>query len=203
MWNLGLPSGSTVKHPPAMLELQEAWVGGGHGNPLQYSCLENPMDRGAWRATVTWSQRVGHGWCDLACTHTWQLYWRNKERGLWMEDAEVCGSLFLWWPMRHWAIPLTSLSSGFSPHQLGLKSSKLMGLWRRSNEGDRKKYLNVVWYLVKDEQPWNAMLALLNVPTQTKLMPLSSKKKSSLGRQVLQDGLSSEALWWDHKFILQ
>ena len=26
--------------------------GGGHGNPLQYSCLETPMDRGAWRATV-------------------------------------------------------------------------------------------------------------------------------------------------------
>ena len=25
---------------------------GGHGNPLQYSCLENPMDRGAWQATV-------------------------------------------------------------------------------------------------------------------------------------------------------
>ena len=27
-------------------------LGRGHGNPLQYSCLENPMDRGAWRATV-------------------------------------------------------------------------------------------------------------------------------------------------------
>ena len=26
--------------------------GGGHGNPLQYSCLENPMDRGAWWAIV-------------------------------------------------------------------------------------------------------------------------------------------------------
>ena len=26
--------------------------GGGHGNPLQYASLENPMDRGAWRATV-------------------------------------------------------------------------------------------------------------------------------------------------------
>ena len=26
--------------------------GGGHGNPPQYSCLENPMDRGAWWATV-------------------------------------------------------------------------------------------------------------------------------------------------------
>ena len=27
-------------------------LGGGHGNPLQYSCLENPTDRGAWRATA-------------------------------------------------------------------------------------------------------------------------------------------------------
>ena len=26
--------------------------GGGHGNPLQHSCLENPMDRGAWWAIV-------------------------------------------------------------------------------------------------------------------------------------------------------
>ena len=30
--------------------------GGGNGNPLQYSCLENPMDRGAWQATVHGSQ---------------------------------------------------------------------------------------------------------------------------------------------------
>ena len=28
--------------------------GEGHGNPLQYSCLENPKDRGAWWATVHW-----------------------------------------------------------------------------------------------------------------------------------------------------
>ena len=34
--------------------------GGRHGNPLQYSCLENPMDRGAWWATVHAVQRVGH-----------------------------------------------------------------------------------------------------------------------------------------------
>ena len=31
---------------------QEDPLEGGHGNPLQYSCLENPMDRGAWRARV-------------------------------------------------------------------------------------------------------------------------------------------------------
>ena len=34
--------------------------GGGHGNLLQYPCLENPMDRGAWWATVPGFQRVGH-----------------------------------------------------------------------------------------------------------------------------------------------
>ena len=37
--------------------------GGGNGNPLQYPCLENPMDRGAWQAIVHGVARVGH---DLA-----------------------------------------------------------------------------------------------------------------------------------------
>ena len=36
--------------------------GGGHGKPLQYSCLENPMDRGAWKATV---HRVALSWTWL------------------------------------------------------------------------------------------------------------------------------------------
>ena len=35
-------------------------AGEGNGNPLQYSCLGNPMDRGAWRATVHGVARVGH-----------------------------------------------------------------------------------------------------------------------------------------------
>ena len=34
-------------------------TGGGHGNPLQYSCLEDPMDRGAWWVTV---HRVAKSW---------------------------------------------------------------------------------------------------------------------------------------------
>ena len=34
--------------------------GVGNGNPLQYSCLENPMDRGAWQATVHGVTRVRH-----------------------------------------------------------------------------------------------------------------------------------------------
>ena len=50
-----------IKHLPAMLETQVrslAWEDPLEmemdGNPLQYSCLENPMDRGAWKATVHW-----------------------------------------------------------------------------------------------------------------------------------------------------
>ena len=65
----GFPDGSDVKNPPARdlgsilgLEISH---GGGHGNPLQCSCLENPVDREAWRATVhgiSKSQtRQGHG----------------------------------------------------------------------------------------------------------------------------------------------
>ena len=35
-------------------------IGEGNGTPLQYSCLENPMDRGAWWAAVHGVGRVGH-----------------------------------------------------------------------------------------------------------------------------------------------
>ena len=44
--------------------------GGGHDNPLQYSCLENPMDRGAWWATV---QRVSESDTTEAHMHTHTL----------------------------------------------------------------------------------------------------------------------------------
>ena len=37
----------------------------GHGYPLQYSCLENPMDRRAWRATVCGLQGAGHNWATV------------------------------------------------------------------------------------------------------------------------------------------
>ena len=53
------PGGSMAKNLPA---IQETWVQSlgqedplekeGNGNPLQYSCLENSVDRGAWRATA-------------------------------------------------------------------------------------------------------------------------------------------------------
>ena len=41
-----------AKNPPAMQETQVQSLREGHGNPLQYSCLENSTDRRAWPATV-------------------------------------------------------------------------------------------------------------------------------------------------------
>ena len=54
----GFPSGSVVKTPPASagdsgsVPGSGRSAGQGHANPLQYSCLENPVHRGAWWATV-------------------------------------------------------------------------------------------------------------------------------------------------------
>ena len=45
--------------------------GGRHGNSLQYSCLENLMDREAWWVLSIGSQRVGYDWSDLACSAIW------------------------------------------------------------------------------------------------------------------------------------
>ena len=61
-----------VKNPPAntgdvgSIPGLGRFPGGENGKPLQYSCLENSMDRGAWQATSMDSQRVRHDW---ACTH--------------------------------------------------------------------------------------------------------------------------------------
>ena len=56
----GLQVALVVKNPPASGEVRDSGSvsgsgrspGGGHGNPLQYSCLEDPMDRGVWRVIV-------------------------------------------------------------------------------------------------------------------------------------------------------
>jgi len=62
---LGCPGGSVVKNPPAnagdagLIPGSGRSPGEGNGNPLWYSCLENPMDRRAWWATV---HGVAKGW---------------------------------------------------------------------------------------------------------------------------------------------
>ena len=73
---MGFPGGAVVKNPPAnagdagnsgSIPGLGRSLGGGHGNPLQYSSLKNPMDRRAWRATV-------HG---VAKSSTWLSNWKT------------------------------------------------------------------------------------------------------------------------------
>ena len=58
-----------------------SYPGGGHGNPLQYSCLENPMDKGAWWVTIQGLQRVRHQLKGLSM-HTLQGIWNCHEKNM-------------------------------------------------------------------------------------------------------------------------
>ena len=85
MWleyHKSFPSGSVVKNPPANAG-DVGWISGpgrspgeGNNNPLQYSCLENPMARGAWRTTVhkvTKSQTQLSDWVTCRLSYTKKL----------------------------------------------------------------------------------------------------------------------------------
>ena len=68
---MGFPGGSVVKKPPANSRDRDVGTipgsgkspGEENGYPLQYSCLENRMDKGAWRATV---HEVAKSWTQLS-----------------------------------------------------------------------------------------------------------------------------------------
>ena len=72
---MGFPGRSGVKNPPAkagdagLMPGSGRSPGGGNGNPLQYSCWDNTMNRGAWRAIV---HTVAKSWTRLKplSTHT-------------------------------------------------------------------------------------------------------------------------------------
>ena len=76
IWSRGFPSGSVCKEPTCnagdprdmgSIPGLGRSLGGGHSNSFQYSCLENPMDRGAWQATV---HRIAESdTTECACMH--------------------------------------------------------------------------------------------------------------------------------------
>ena len=67
---LGFPGGSVVKNPPANAGNagDVGDPGGRNGNPHQYSCLETPMDRGVWGATVCEVTKSRIPLSNRACT---------------------------------------------------------------------------------------------------------------------------------------
>ena len=100
----------TVKNLPAMPETPLDWEdspGGRHGNPLQYSCRENRMDRGAWRAAVD-NMAQNRIWLKGLSTHAglkeelkglrqMTLTVQREEEIIGIKGAEAPGN-----PHRHW-----------------------------------------------------------------------------------------------------
>ena len=84
----GFPGGSDSKESAC----NDPWVPGsgrspgeGNGNPLQYPCLENPVDRGAWQAAV---HGVAESWTRLSNGHTPSLPLRRLPNPYWSMGCE-------------------------------------------------------------------------------------------------------------------
>ena len=89
------PGGTSGKEPACQCRRHKRYLfgpglggfpGGGHGNPLQYSCLENPLDRGAWQTIV---HRV-------AKSRTW-LKWLSKANKIFLFWSQSFKPLLVWW----------------------------------------------------------------------------------------------------------
>ena len=62
-----LPASAGGERDADSILKSERSPGGGHGDPLQYSCLENPMERGVWRVTV---QRIAESGMTKVTQHS-------------------------------------------------------------------------------------------------------------------------------------
>ena len=78
-----LPANAGVVKETGLIPESGRSPGEGHGKPLRYSCLENPMDRGAWRATV---RRVVQSWTGLK--------WRSMHACTFPEYSRVWSMLY-------------------------------------------------------------------------------------------------------------
>ena len=89
--SMGFPSGTSGKESTCqrrrdiLIPGSERSAEVGNGNPLQYSCMENPMDRGAWRATVHGvaksRTRLSRSKKKFLCQSwgcKWEMYWKHK-----------------------------------------------------------------------------------------------------------------------------
>ena len=146
---MGFPGGSLVKNTPVnagdlgSIPGSGRSLGEGNGNPLKYSCLENPMDRGAWWATVTRSQTWLSDWsCMHACITSykyvksatpmntvinWNSLWDERvteiEKESWSHFASNENVILMVWMMRLWSSVSWERQSDCLLGEGGLKQS--------------------------------------------------------------------------------
>ena len=96
----GFPGGTSGKQPACQCRRHkrpgfDPWLwrspGEGNGNPLQYACQENPMDKGAWWAAVHWVAKSWTLWRDLALA---QIY--KDSRWDTLIFFSLCHAFFSW-----------------------------------------------------------------------------------------------------------
>ena len=102
-------------------------LGGGQGNPLQYSCLENPVDRGAWRATV---HSVAKGRTQLKLLSmqadinaTGKRLGKTRYFCIWMESINIC-TVYIFSSFVHWK----ELEIMTNPEAMSIPSTETMVL---------------------------------------------------------------------------
>ena len=127
-----IPDVSVVKNPSAnagdtgLIPGSGRSPGRGNGNPLQYSCLENPMDRGAWRATVHGVQRVRYGWVTE----------HYQECLIWLCRAVMTGEEKAWRAHISSLSVSPELSHGIPTYFLWPRMNHMSPTWLQGNLGN-------------------------------------------------------------------
>ena len=102
--------------------------GGGNGNSVQYSCLENLMNRGICRLPHTGLQRVGHDWSDLARRQSQSWHWRDLRPFYSRVKGLSHAAWWGFWILRYFQrMPLSSVDPQVPHHHLSwaLQSARL------------------------------------------------------------------------------
>ena len=101
-------------------------LGGGHGNPFQYSCLENPMDRGAWWATVHKGLKES------------DMHWRQI-----IYHLSYIFSAIIFFFMSHWFLLLLFNTCLYCSHSFFFFFCQVMPLWLELHNNTSFSYLSL------------------------------------------------------------
>ena len=94
-----LPANAADIRDPGLIPGSRRSPGGGYGNLFQYSCLENPMDRGVWWTTVHW---VAKSWTQLKPLSMQHRWWQNinlyhtKSKSYVIRCKQQCDTISHW-----------------------------------------------------------------------------------------------------------
>ena len=181
---MGFPGGTKVKNlVSSTVDVRDAglipvlgrspWEG--HGSPLHYSCLENPMDRRAWWATVIGLHRVGHDWSHLCVawsTHSNMYIWKWKWKllscvrlftTLWTIESMWFSRPEYWsgWPFPS---PGDLPNPGIEPRSLSLQANSLPA----EPQGKPNMYISV--YIILQSEEYALFWLNWRLPEQTEVM---------------------------------